>query len=1721
MAQSKTKTVLAAFAYLLLTVCLSVWYVALVTPAMSNDYWWPGFSVGGVQTFLGDYFNTRVILSTNASSQLPLAHLRVPKAYTSPPTFIGMSRARPRSLVLAPLPLPVVITALRANDLGSNIRLFTQYCYVDLHRAFPMALNARRQAKCDAQYTDNAAVYLEALLRNTDANDLNASPYMLPMNATIFEPLAALPGGTEVLTRIFHSEEDVTVEDEAALWRRFGLSTWQSQVTNYYEQGLVQTISIQNALGMAQRVTVYTVPSQFRGLALWSTVYAYAGFWNDLWTGDRLHFTLLLGVDAVSDAIKADWEYNMDSVATLTPVLRVVHLALGPLASMDVFVLPKPRALLAHLAAYEARLDGIKDSALFRALAETTTVYPVPASWTESSLIYYSGSPMCFSAPAYALPQEPMGFYDTCDGTAPLSVVLESRSVLFALSLLPTISSAAVAALCGSPSTCARVLRPAFAAAAQLPTTGDASAALEALKATNVSVYQFAANGSDPILLQQALAEASPWGVFGLVMLYEWLYGHREVYVVSGDVGAITTITQRYAMAQLEANALELPHQACVYMWFLTLYASAVVASVNVLVLTFGWTQRAQVAPFDLLHANRLTGCVWVGRPFLLVRGLTALALLSTSSVRFVNDGSLPGNESGFQDAPRSLLNTMIIASEATWMTYVVVDFGLPLLRTTGRVRSYGPLSAFFAWLCMVCLETTAPYEASIVVAPDCTQNRLGLQVTCALGSVAIGSLPRLLALLGINVGCIPLAMAVQRLCTGSTSRGQREWRPHVLVPAAAEVFLSKVHSEFWHDDVVTSVLSGLVPFGRGARLDLKLWCVLRFDSLCTTRGPILPFASSLPVPLLSMRRFYVRALGGFAYVVFSIVGSYTYIYVSSTAMANDFWWATFNATGHQTYLTNWFNRQLQFTGALDAVELAAPKFSDNAHNYNATSPLASAPLVVYASSLQNQVNSLAAVIAGLRNMNPCLIAYISTSYCYVDFNQTYELGATAARQEACKQHVENGAVYLESALRNILDWTQWQRCFGVSLETGVFSYLASTSRGRAWLREVRADDKLSLASEEAYWRRMGITAFVTEWQNYKTLGVIETIAIENALGMQYPLTLKRSNGSLHTSVQSSFKMHWTLANDLYSISSNASHDVGSSLIRQSPRFLYRNTTPEALLIANGTLPAPMDPGFSLLRSLLGPFGTITMQRVAPPRELLTWYKASTEALVEHFVSDIATATAYSEIAAGLQGSPVPLAWVGAEYVGGDVTCPTLPSPATFNLLEFFTAAGACTLGVSNSVVASSSMVVLALLAADFPTPTAICAAETVSAASCPDNYAARLSFVRAAVPETLVAAVQLPAARLKTQLANRVQLVQFLRDSSTNQTVLLQESLLASASFAFHSWLFLFEWVDAVREVVSFVGDTGESLTIISGRNTISTQPVNSMEVPVNVSYYCRRLLLFITFILGAVAMLVVVYVLGARGAIEGLNMFSINRVAGLVWIGRPLLLLRGTTAICLLSTATLDLNQVAGFYAFAPSTPAWYTTIMASGEITWLVFILNDAFSLLTKQHTARYGMKASLVVWAGLAIGTFCLPVRPLVTLARSCDVSAVDFQVECRSGVVAIGRMRRFAGIVGGTTATVGVLYVLERYLRPRASISEAHSHLLYATAKYHYATDGWIVDGVYYIDRASAVLTGLLSFEWQRTMYILDIKTWRQYAIDVSDGGARPFPYLAHAIPMKL
>ncbi|KAF0692707.1 Aste57867_16218 [Aphanomyces stellatus] len=66
----------------------------------------------------------------------------------------------------------------------------------------------------------------------------------------------------------------------------------------------------------------------------------------------------------------------------------------------------------------------------------------------------------------------------------------------------------------------------------------------------------------------------------------------------------------------------------------------------------------------------------------------------------------------------------------------------------------------------------------------------------------------------------------------------------------------------------------------------------------------------------------------------------------------------------------------------------------------------------------------------------------------------------------------------------------------------------------------------------------------------------------------------------------------------------------------------------------------------------------------------------------------------------------------------------------------------------------------------------------------------------------------------------------------------------------------------------------------------------------------------------------------------------FEINRVAGLVWTGRPLLFVRSVVALCLLSTAHLELRQLGslGFMtAFEANLMDATKLVLASGEVAW----------------------------------------------------------------------------------------------------------------------------------------------------------------------------------------
>ncbi|EQC38050.1 hypothetical protein SDRG_04480 [Saprolegnia diclina VS20] len=110
--------------------------------------------------------------------------------------------------------------------------------------------------------------------------------------------------------------------------------------------------------------------------------------------------------------------------------------------------------------------------------------------------------------------------------------------------------------------------------------------------------------------------------------------------------------------------------------------------------------------------------------------------------------------------------------------------------------------------------------------------------------------------------------------------------------------------------------------------------------------------------------------------------------------------------------------------------------------------------------------------------------------------------------------------------------------------------------------------------------------------------------------------------------------------------------------------------------------------------------------------------------------------------------------------------------------------------------------------------------------------------------------------------------------------------------------------------------------------------------------------------------------------------------------------------------------------------------------------------------------------------------------------------MDFTVVCESADIAIGDMNRFGTLLLLMATCHIVSYsIAKRVVGPKPS-SSVHSLLLSLGARYHFNHTGRIVHGVYYLDRASAALNGILTFKLESTMYAFDIKLWRFFAAPI-------------------
>ncbi|KAH9192358.1 hypothetical protein AeNC1_005672, partial [Aphanomyces euteiches] len=673
--------------YLIFTLGCSIGYLFLLAEVTTNDYWWREFNSTGGQTFLADVFNARTNFGQLGDFDLMAAVLR--KNYSGSKTSIDLRPVITRRLLLSPIPLDVAVKTIRANTLYENIYTVVPYCWVDLKRRFEIAHTVQRQRRCESNKQENAAVYLETLLRNVETKDLTQSSFGIQLNQTILTPLLLLNEGPEWV-KALKSLTRLSLEDEVALWQQYGLMHYKIEYQNRFMYGLDNSITVVNALGVVQSMKVHSSSYWDLSTARWTVRILYWGLWNDMTTCITLGCSLLRKSNNSLQALvgNQDTIFTSGSTSAAGDLMRA---SVGPFGRWDIHYIVPPRILLRIVAQFQSHFYRLMDltpslGLLYESI-EDLDIDVVPPAWKGPGMIYFGGNFACAClSSSTPYPQTQFSFDGTCQEQTRFSIHFDPTSVLFA-TLMSNIALNEISSLCSSSSSLANVCSASIVAAlemtpAMLPlpiNSTDVQTAVELVKTLNVNFYQMASRNTSMTLLKQAILSNDAWSFFGWIALYDWVDGTREVLNFEGDNGNITIMSARTALISMAANSLELPESACLYFWGAALYVTGLSIVVSSLLLVYGTRHHSYSDGHNLFYFNRVFGSAWVGRPFCFIRGITAVLILSTSSATLASTNNI----TSFVNYQRHWIAKLVLTGETLWLSYALNDIFLPL---TGEI---------------------------------------------------------------------------------------------------------------------------------------------------------------------------------------------------------------------------------------------------------------------------------------------------------------------------------------------------------------------------------------------------------------------------------------------------------------------------------------------------------------------------------------------------------------------------------------------------------------------------------------------------------------------------------------------------------------------------------------------------------------------------------------------------------------------------------------------------------------------------------------------------------------------------------------------------------------------------------------------------------------------------------------------------------------------------
>ncbi|KDO35141.1 hypothetical protein SPRG_01208 [Saprolegnia parasitica CBS 223.65] len=1701
---------MAGVFYLVSSMGLSVVALLLSSEHLANDLFWP--AMPSSSSSLAAVFTSKLLLEATE----PV--LDVTQTVLASSAIGSFSPAYPRLMLFGQLTsMADAVDGLRRLLPSNVLTMVSPYCWVDLERRYEMAYTLQRQARCLRLQSDNAAVYMETVLRNTDV-DAFAALTQGRFAAYFTQPIADTgPEGAAYVAALY-AHTRVPAADEVAFWAAHGCRRFVLQYGNRDHTGLLETILLRNVFRFEYAYPIKAIEKVSPSL-YWTTSNLYGLLYDDLYAlAPNMSFIRSTPSFWADENPRLIETYNNGS--PLSALAAALHAQVGLLGAIDAVWVPPPATLVAAVRQLQAAVTaGARGSPALQhfllAADNSMLLTPTPLQWQDPSLRFAGGNLLCLTGMRQTYVQEVIGYDDACSTQMPLAVPWDPLRSLFAAAFTNTTSSSALCAQC--PGTQATDCSAAFLrahAAAQMLSLGNMTVA--ALPPIALTQYVFANSSDAPQIQLQQILDPS-WAFFGAMMLYDWATNVREVLSLQGDVQTIVAISKAYT----PAPPTRTPPSAMLGTYLRVLSSTVSLWLVLVGVVALLMLRRRRRHARDWFFFNRITSSVWVTRVAVLVRGATAVAILATSELTAAPTPAL----SSLAILPRSPLTSCLLANEANWLLYALHELIAPLCRP-GTLKRVAPFSTSLCGLCIALLDVLSPVQVSATLRRSCHTMNMDQMVYCSSGSVEVGSWYR-----ALGIAAIVLAAGLATLVAAALQPPQPPRKHFDASPYLSWAALAFLDDATALDDAVLA-MCGIFRTSERRLFDSKLWLFVQRPTPNSPTSMLLHDARP-PVSVDKRSwRLYHRSLavGGIAYLACTLSGNVAYLGVLATGLSNDFGWSGFNTSGMHVYLAKRINFELLLASDT-TLSLDSPSLGDVGADYSGTHTNVLWSPTLARRELFRPDAALDGIVAGLRAMDPCQLPWMFTQYCFVDLDRQWSMAATAARHVRCKtRYLSNAAVYLEAPLRNLGDWDAWHGCWGESFRIGIASHLQGSEAGRRWLETV-ASNSVSISDEVAYWRVHGIDRFVLQWQNYKLTGFQDAMVLGTALGTTHALPLAQFTGSFRFHMQTSMHLYWALASDLWAVANNASGVGGGSLVRASATFVYANTTPDAVLRRNGSVASPLPAGLAPVITALGPFGVIDTNYVPCPASLITYLGAFTHALATLLFTEPDAALVYSQLQTKAFLGPMPhrlLHLTDVSIVGGDLLCGGVVAGAqpSLGLFMSFGVNNLCNWWYSEAMSPTAAQLLFALLALDANTTDAdgFCSQDVFVEATCASLYAAHIQFLNAYNTTPFQSLAATTAKVHADVVAIGVRLIQFVQSFNGSLEQTLYEAYLLDdedRNWSFYGWCFLYEWAIGLREVVSFEGDSG-TLPILSSAIYPVTLTLDPSLVPTEIAYLFQTCAKYVTYVFIALSGVLGVYSLACRGLIEGWNLFDINRLVGHVWVGRPLLMLRSVTAMWLLNTTSLTLlrTQHAGTRLWSPPLP-WYTTLLAASELTWLVYIVNDLLSCYLHQHTPHYATHSSLMTYVGAVVFTSAWPQGSVATLRRTCVYIDMDAALSCSSAFIEIGNVVRIAvdgAIVLGCITLAGKYECWAHRHRHKAVLPTA---LLSSVGYYMLYLEHWRVDGGVYIDQASAAMAGLLTCYWQESLYVFDIKLWRlhrkpSYRGELDLLGQRRFHY---AIPL--